>query len=102
MSELETERMEQQAEFRAALNPEYRGVRHAIIYAKYVFLKTPKAKKRHQCSICHRPIQIGERYCLVKAGDGPAPSVSHWREFKLCSDCEVRTFNLLRFKRRTT
>lgn len=100
MSELDSRQREIQAEFHAAMNPEYREVRHAIAYSKYVIFKAPRANKPHQCSTCGRTIQAGEKYRSINAGDGPAPSVSHWHTFKLCSDCEVRTFNLLRFKPR--
>lgn len=91
---------ELQREFYNAMNPEYSWVTHCMRHSKYVMGRTPKAKKKHQCCICHRTIQIGERYRLVDTGDGPAPAVSHWISFKLCPECEVRTFNLLRFKPR--
>lgn len=43
---------------------------------------TPKARKKHACCECPRPIQPGERYELVKGNwDG------EWSTYKTCLPC---------------
>ena len=100
-----------QREFYYAMFPVYAQVARRIIHSKYVFSKIKQARKKHQCSLCqedtisngrdyHGDIYPKERYCYLNTGDGPSPNVSHWRTYKLCASCEVKVFNLLRFRPR--